>query len=127
MPLFTADDMNALPGVSGVTDAEATAVERIVWGWLKPVLKLDARPDEPSDELIAWALELGLIYRANPDGLAEYSLEAERSKYSSERRDEILRGAAGGGVTPGGAALSPKGSFPPARCYPDAAERFYYG
>jgi len=120
--LFTFEDLNALPGVDGVTEAEGTAVERIVWGWLKPVLKLTERPDPVSEELFAWALELGVIYRTNPEGLAEYSLETERSKYSTNRRAELLGEAASGGTTIGGVP-SPVGSFPSARRYPDPAER----
>jgi hypothetical protein len=120
--LFTADDLNALPGVSGVSDAEAVLVERVVWGWLKPVLKLTDRPDPVSDELFSWALELGVIFRSNPEGLEEYQLESERSRYSSERRDELLGIAAAGGTTVGGIA-TPLGSFPAARAYPDPAER----
>lgn len=120
--LFTHADLNALPGVSGVTAEEAAAVERIVWGWLKPVLQLDTRPDTVSEELRAWAVELGVIYRANPEGLSSYSLESESSSYSSERRDEILRLAASGGRVPEGATPSPGGSFPAARAYPDPIE-----
>ena len=120
--LFDEDDLNALPGVDGVTAEEATAVERIVWGWLKPILKVTERPDPVSDELFAAALELGVIYRSNPEGLSEYSLESERSKYSSNRRDEILGEVAGGGTTIGGVP-SPLGNFPTARSYPDPVER----
>jgi hypothetical protein len=106
-----------------VEDGAATVVEGVVWGWLRPLLKLDQRPEDPSPELVAWAIELGAIAYVNPEGLEEYQLEAERSKYSSDRRDEILRAAAGGGTTAPGAALAPVGSFPKARPYPDPAER----
>lgn len=121
--LFTAADLNALPNITGVTEAEATAVEAVVWGWLSPILNVTERPDPVSPQLFSWALELGAIYRANPEGLSSYSLESERSVYSSERRDEILQTAAGGGTTAPGAALKPIGSFPAARAYPDPAER----
>lgn len=119
--LFTAEDLNALPGISGVTEAEGSAVERIVWGWIKPLLGVSERPDPVTDELFAAALELGAIYRSNPDGLSEYRLESESSKYSSERREEILQTIPGGGTAPGG-VLKPRGSFPAARAYPDPAE-----
>lgn len=106
-----------------VTDESAVAVERVVWGWLRPVLGLSERPEEPSEELVAWAVELGGIAYANPEGLSSYQLEDESTTYSSERRDEILRVAQGGGVIPDGGVPVPRGSFPRARQYPDPAER----
>jgi hypothetical protein len=98
-------------------------VERVVWGWLKPLLELTERPDPVSEQLFSWALELGIIFRANPEGLSAKEIGPFREQYSSERRDEILRVAAGGGTTAPGAALKPSGSFPSARAYPDPAER----
>jgi hypothetical protein len=121
--LFTAANLNALPSVSGVTADEATAVEAVVWGWLKPILNLIDRPDPVSPELFSWALELGAIYRTNPAGLSRKDLGPFSEQYSSERRDEILRTAAGGGTAAPGAA-KPLGSFPAARAYPDPAERY---
>lgn len=94
------------------TDA-AEVVERVVWGWLRPLLQVAERPTEPSDELKAWALELGGIAYANPEGLSSYSLESESSGYSSERRDEILRTVVSGGTTPDGGVPAPTGCFPP--------------
>lgn len=120
--LFTADDLNALPEISGVTEAEATAVERVVWGWLKPVLKVTERPDPVSDELFSWALELGGIYWNNPTDLDSKKTGPFEEKYG-ERAAEILHVAATGGATPAGTALRPVGSFPAARAYPDPAER----
>lgn len=122
--LFTVDDLNDLPGISGVDDAEATVVERIVWGWLQPVLGLTERPDPVPDNLFSWAVELGAIYRTNPVGLSAKELGPFKEDYSSERRDEILRIAAGGGATAPGSALAPKSSFPPARRFPDSSDRF---
>lgn len=106
-----------------VTPQRGVLVERVVWGWLKPVLKLDDRPTPVSEQLFAWAIELGGIAKVNPEGLASYELENEKSDYSSERRDEILRAAAGGGVIPAGSVAAPVGCFPSARRYPDPAER----
>lgn len=126
-PLFGAADLNALPDISGVTDEEAAAIERVVWGWLKPLLEtqgITERPAEPSDELWAWALELGAIYRSNPDSLKAYSLESESSTYDSERRDQLLRNVATGGATPPGAVPAPQGCFPPAHRYPDPARGY---
>lgn len=121
--LFTATDLNNLPEINGVTDAEATTVEAVVWGWLSPLLNLTERPAPVSPQMFSWALELGAIYRANPEGLTEKQLGPFDKKFSAERRNEILRTAAGGGTTAPGAALRPVGSFPAARRYPDPAER----
>lgn len=120
--LFTAADLNALPGISGVTDEQATMVERIVWGWLRPVLGVQDRPDSISPELFSWAIELGAIAQENPAGLSSYQLGQERYGYSSERRAEILAGAAGGGQASTGAP-APLGSFPPPRPDTDYFER----
>lgn len=121
--LFTAENLNDLPEISGVTAAEATMVEAVVWGWLAPLLDLAERPEPVSPQLFAWALELGAIYRANPEGLAEKDLGPFKKKFSVERRNEILRIAASGGTEAPGAPPSPVGSFPSARAYPDPAER----
>lgn len=121
--LFTADDLNALPEISGVTEAEATLVERVVWGWLKPILGLTERPDPVSDQLFSWAVELGVLYRSNPEDLESKRTGPFEETYG-DRRDEILRLVAGGGIKAPGAPLKPVSSFPPARCYPDSSDRF---
>lgn len=120
--LFNAADLGAWLR-QDVTDEAASVVERVVWGWLRPVLKLTERPDVPSEELVAWAIELGAIAYTNPEGLAEYRLEEEWSHYSGERRDEILALAGSGGTAVQGAVAAPQGRFPAARRYPDPAER----
>lgn len=122
--LFTASDLNDLPEIDGVTDEEAAVVERIVWGWLKPLRGLDERPDPVDDDLFAWALELGAIYRTNPAGLSAKQMGHFQEQYSSERRDEILRMAAGGGVLAPGAPPKPVGSFPDPNAFPDSSDRF---
>lgn len=119
--LFTNDDLSTWLR-QPVSSEAAVLVERVVWGWLSPLLGITDRPDPVSDKLAAWAIELGAIAYANPEGLSRYSLDSETSEYSSERRDEILRIAAGGGTTPVGAALAPTGCFPSARDYPDHVE-----
>lgn len=118
--LFTANDLSSWLR-QPVTDDSAALIEKVVWGWLRPLINLTERPDSPSDELAAWAVELGAIAYANPEGLASYQLESEKSAYGSERRDEILRMAAGGGTTAPGAAPAARGSFPDAVRYPDPA------
>lgn len=122
--LFSAADLNSLPGVSGVTDEQATMVERIVWGWLKPVLGLTDRPTPVPDEVFAWAVELGAIAYANPNGLSYYQLGEERSGFSAERRVEILGEAASGGQAASSAGR-PRGCFPPAQAWPDPATTRY--
>lgn len=117
--LFTDTELSDHLGDAAVTPERAAAAERLVWGWLKPVLGLEARPNPVPAEVFSWAIELGGIAHENPAGLSSYELGAERYGFSAERRDEILRQAATGGhaATP----LSPRGSFPKAACYPDAA------
>lgn len=100
-----------------VADEAAWMVEKVVWGWLRPVLVLDERPAETSDELKAWAIELGAIAYVNPEGLGSYALESEKSVYSGERRAELLGLAASGGV-PAGPVPPARGTFPPAPCDP---------
>lgn len=121
-PLFTDVELTAWLRQVVSSDA-AEIVESVVWGWLRPLLSLTDRPTEPSDELRAWAVELGGIAYSNPEGLSSYSLESESTSYSSERRDELLRLAASGGVAAPGGAPKPVGCFPPPRRYPDPAER----
>jgi hypothetical protein len=98
-----------------VADESAWMVETVVWGWLRPVLQLTERPEVTSDELKAWAIELGAIAYVNPEGLGSYALETEKSVYSGERRAELLGIAASGG-TDVGPVPGPRGTFPPAPC-----------
>lgn len=117
MSLFTADDLGDLIDCT-VSTEKAAAVERVVWGWLMPVLKLTERPDPVPADVFAWAIELGAIYHENPSGLEAYQLGNERTQYSAERRREILEDAGNGGVTPA-AVPAPRGKFPAAQCWPD--------
>lgn len=117
--LFSASDLNALPDVDDVSAEEAGILERIVWGWLKPVLGLSERPATVPDEMFSWAIELAAIAHENPKGLTYYQLGEERSGYSAERRAQILAEVGAGGL----ATPRPTGCFPPARAYPDPAER----
>lgn len=121
-PLFTSVELAAWLD-QPVTPQRGAIVERVVWGWLQPVLNLEERPETASEKLFAWAIELGGIAKVNPDGLSRYSLDSESSEYSSERRDEILRAAASGGAVPAGSVPAPTGCFPKARAYPDPVER----
>jgi hypothetical protein len=127
MPLTTLFTKAELAGWlrQDVTDDQLTAVESVVWGWIAPILKADARPDALTPGQYAAALELGGIAFSNPEGLSSYGLDTERSVYSSERRDEILAiiAAQAGSTVPGLTAPAPVGCFPPARRYPDPAER----
>lgn len=120
--LFSADDLtHALREY--VEEDDAVLAERMVWGWLSPILGLDERPDTVSDQLWGWAVELGAIYTENPSGLAAYQLGEERRQYSSARRNEVLeevRASVSGDAAAGGTAL-PRGRFPKAAGYPDPA------
>jgi hypothetical protein len=118
--LFSADELGDFLHCS-VTVAAATSVERVVWGWLKPVLGLTERPDPVSEELFSWAIELGAIAHENPSGLSRYQLADEMQWYSAERRNQILDEAGSGG-TPGGVP-KPRGNFPTEECpsWPDPA------
>jgi hypothetical protein len=117
-PLFTATDLADLLG-RPVSDERAAAVERVVWGWLKPVLDLQERPNPIPDEVLSWALELAGIAYENPSGLTEYQLGAERTYFSAERRAQILAEASADRGA--GEGTSPRGSFPAATRYPDPA------
>ncbi|MGI8682068.1 MAG: hypothetical protein ACR2JO_08055 [Mycobacteriales bacterium] len=113
--LFTAAELSDfLHGP--VTPEAAVSVERVVWGWLKPVLGVSARPDPVPAEVWSWAIELGAIAHENPAGLTLYQLGTERSQFSAERRGAILAEASDEGVSGSG---SPRGSFPPPLAWPD--------
>lgn len=127
--LFTRDQL--VDWLQRPVSAEAAAAaEQVVWGWLRPVIKIDgATPDDRpwpvSPELFSWAIELGAIAVSNPEGLSEYALGPERSKYSAETRTRILAAAASGGTTTDpDAPARPVGSFPPSRPWPDPVERW---
>lgn len=121
--LFDTDKLTQWLGFV-VTEERAVVVEQVVWGWLRPILAADARPDPVPPELFSWALELGAIAHENPAGLSSKQFGDVAEAYSAERRDEILEAVAESALGSGGATsrLSPRGSFPPARCYPDPAE-----
>jgi hypothetical protein len=114
-------DADALGGYlrKPVTADAATAVERVVWGWLKPVLGLEGRPDPVPDEVFSWAIELGAIVYENPAGLSGQASGPFSVQFSSERKAEILTEAAGTDGT-----AKPTGNFPPAPCWPDPIDRY---
>lgn len=122
MTLFTNDELTELIG-KPVTEARAAMVERVVWGWLKPVLGWTEQPTEIPDELFAWALQLGAIACENPTGLDAKTVGPFKEEYSEERRlailDEVTRSTLPTG--PGAAAHQPTGCFPEPACYPDPA------
>lgn len=122
-PLFGEYELTQWLGYE-VSAERASWVEQVVWGWLKPVLGLDSRPDPVPPEVFSWAIELGAIGHENPSGLSSEQLGPALRNFSSERRAEILQLAADGGSTK--ASLTPVGSFPPATCYPDPAQTLIY-
>jgi len=105
-----------------VTEPATVMAERVVWGWLRPILEATERPAEQSAELFSWAIELGGIAHENPAGLSSKQIGPFQEQYSAERREEILAEVATGGQ-PAASALAPRGRFPKARRYPDPAER----
>lgn len=123
MALFTADDLTGLLR-KPVTDTSAVLVERVVWGWLRPILDVDARPTPVPDELFAWAVELGGIAYENPIGLSGKGIGPFTEQYSGlrDRRETILEDVRAWAAEQGGTSpTAPRGSFPPAQCYPDPA------
>lgn len=122
-PLFDAATLGHFLGKPGlVTNERAEVVERVVWGWLAPVLGLTERPSTGTaehDRVFSWAIELGAIAHENPAGRSAKELGTSRSAFSEERRRDILADAAGfgSGIAPG----NPQGDFPPAPVYPDPA------
>lgn len=122
--LFTNAELTELLGKE-ITETRAALVERVVWGWLKPVLGWPERPETIPDDLFAWALQLGAIACENPAGLDAKTIGPFSEQYSEERRlailDEIARSDLPTG--PAAGAHRPAGCFPPARAYPDPAER----
>lgn len=116
--LFTAVDLTDWLGET-VAEDRAASVESVVWGWLKTPLGLDTRPSDVSEQVFSWAIELGGIAHENPAGLDSKTIGPFAEQYSSERREEIL--AIVGTGSPLGTPPRPRGSFPPARSYPDPA------
>ena len=120
-PLFTADELThwlgELVGDVVVETDHAVMLERVVWGWLKPVLKLAERPDPLPDEVFAWAIELAAIAHQNPAGLNSAQLGDRQQNFSAERRTAILAEAA----ATGSPAPKPRGRFGKAKPYPDPA------
>lgn len=114
-PLFTGSELADFLH-KDVGDREAVTAERVVWGWIKPLLKLDDRPDPVPDELFSWAIELGAIAFENPTGRAGQANGPFSVQYGT-RRDEILQAIKQSTLTTGGQL--PKGNFPPPICYPD--------
>lgn len=94
--LFTIDDLCELVD-EDLSDERFAVVEKVVWGWVSDALGIADRPDPLPPALGSWALELGANFHENPGGLAEYQLGEERSKYSAERRRELLDLVAGSG------------------------------
>jgi hypothetical protein len=105
-----------------VTDAQAAIAERVVWGWMKPLLGLDDRPSPVPEDVFSWAVELGAIVHENPNGSVTASSTGATSDTFGPRRQEILNDVALWG---GGTATAPRGSFPPANYWPESPEYVY--
>lgn len=116
--LFDAQDLEDFLGGRRVPTDTAETAERVVWGWLKPVLGLTERPTEISDELFAAAVELGSIAVSNPAGLSyEYDANDVRRGYQGKRRAEILDELRT--TAAANAGRRPRGRFPKAPTWPD--------
>ena len=119
--LFTEEHLTELLGKQ-VTVARGQLVERVVWGWLKPVLGWDDRPTDVPDELFAWALRLAAIVAENPAALESQTRGPFSEKYAADvesildevRNSDLPTGSAAG-------AGRPTGCFPEAPTYPDPA------
>lgn len=122
MTLFTESDLSDFLSKDISVDQAAVA-ERVVWGWLKPILGWADQPDETPDELFSWALQLGAIACENPSGLSVKEIGPFRDEYSEERRLAILAEVRNSGLgDPAAAAANqPLGDFPDALPYPDPA------
>lgn len=115
--LFTQSDLADFLRKPVSAEAAASA-EKVVWGWLRPVLGLTDRPTPVTPEVFSWAIELGAIAYENPSGLTYYELGDERSGYSASRRAEILAEVGASDVS--AVALgAPVGSFPDPYAWPD--------
>ena len=117
MTLFDENDLTEWLG-KPVTQLRAASVERVVWGWLKPILDLEERPDPAPAEVFAWAIELGGIAHENPKGLTQRELGPYSEHFSAERRKEILDEARDA-QPDAGASMKPTGCFPEPLDYPD--------
>jgi hypothetical protein len=115
LPLFMPADLRTFLRKPAITDEQATSAEKVVWGWLQPVLGLEVRPYPVPAKVFSWAIELGAIAHENPAGRTSRQLGPFQEQFSAERRAEILAEAGRGGLT----ATAPQGSFPEPLDYPD--------
>lgn len=127
MPLFTPDDLRTgLRYEVGDDFDEAGAVhaERVVAGWLLDATGLTEFPDPLPEQLWAWAVELGGIYYENPTSLETDASGEVTSGWGMDRRSQVLDSArAWARRTYGplqGGTPRPRGTFPPARPWPDS-------
>lgn len=123
MPLIPYDDIRGfLPG-QDFGDEQLAAAMKLVASDLRDAIRPASLPAEIPEEhdLYGAAFRLVVIAVTNPEGVTSrgygpktrtYSSSAERAEILSDVRERHLQ-----------ATVSPAGSFPPARAYPDAAER----
>ncbi|GAA5154778.1 hypothetical protein GCM10023340_38870 [Nocardioides marinquilinus] len=124
-PLFTAAELTTWIG-HDVDEDTASLRERVVWGWLQPILGVEDRPTPVTEQLFSWAIELGAIAHENPSGKASSSYEGVTETFN-ERREEILAEVRASVNPAGSVAALPAGSFPPASEYPDPAVSTWSG
>ena len=119
MPLFTAQELSDFVR-EDVPAATAALAERVVWGWLSPILKTDTPPDPVGVTLFGQALELGAIAASNPTALADYQLGQESQTFGEAQETRRRRILAEVVTADGGTANGPQGSFPPPDPWPDS-------
>ncbi|QIM19880.1 hypothetical protein G7075_00010 [Phycicoccus sp. HDW14] len=127
--LFDAAKLGSWLGYStgDVDDDQCAAVLEVVEGWILGATGWNDIPAEPAKPLRAWALELGGIAYENPTSQTDDQTDLVRSSWRDRRSQilaEIRTWSQSNGSAVGG-QLSPRGSFPPARPYPDPADRRY--
>lgn len=122
-PLFTGADLTSALH-RPIADDDVVTAEKIIWGRVKDLLKLDTRPAQLDDGLAGLVLEAGIIAFTNPEALTRYILEGEESIYDNGRWNEILEAIENGGRIAPGSPASPRGNFPRPDRYPDPAYGF---
>lgn len=102
--------------------AAAELAEQVVAGWLADATETVIDSMNPPPQMFAWALELGGIAYENPTSMSD-DAAGETSTSWMDRRSQILaaarRWAAKQPSTAAG--VLPRGCFPPAQPWPDAA------
>lgn len=109
-------------GEDAITSTEFDVNQRIVRGWILQATQWLVIPDEVTDALFAWALELGGIAFENPTSQTDDQTDLVRSAWRDRRSQimaEVRAWAVSNGATVVGTTPRPRGRFPGAAPYPD--------